>query len=118
MLNLLLQADYIPVAPVHPRLLLNDNVSDTWDPGFPGGGVNGRLAAIAARANSGNATATADWATLRGLATTGITPTAFRNGADEQSLDFVMAYGLTYLLYHKLADDASANPYALAYITG
>lgn len=113
----LLMADYQPIAPSHPRLLLNDTVSDTWDPGYPGGGINGRLSAIAARANGGNVAAAADWASLRALAPTGGTPN-FANASDEGNLDGVLVYALNYLLYHKLGNDASADPYALALYNG
>jgi hypothetical protein len=40
----------------HPRLLINDQIPDTWDPAdYPGGGTNGRLKAISDRIISGAA---------------------------------------------------------------
>ena len=119
-INLMLQDDYVPSStPAHPRLLLNDTVKDTWDPGsYPGNGTSGRLAAITDRVSGGNTAATADWGTLRTLAPTGGTPSAFGNVQDEASLDQVMAYGLSYLIYHRAGNDASANPYAAALYNG
>src|ERR1022692_3120526 len=63
----------------HPRMWLNNTIADTWDPtNFPGGGTNGRLAAIVSRicGNSScsvagtSATAYADFQGLLTLAPT------------------------------------------------
>ncbi len=103
----------------HPRMLLNERIGDTWNSSaYPGGGSNGRLSAVTARANGGNATATADWTTLRAIVPTGGTPSAFSNYQDEGSFDYVLAYGLSYAMYHKVGNDAVADSYALALYNG
>ena len=51
----------------HPRLLINDTITDTWEP------AKTRLAAIEQRVMGGNATATSDFAML--LNVPGILPT-------------------------------------------
>ena len=47
----------------HPRILINNQIPDTWDASYPGAG-NGRLQAIAARATTTSAAAISDYTAL------------------------------------------------------
>jgi len=90
----------------HPRLLINDTLTDTWQPPAK------RLAARSALALGGNATAAADLASLKALCASS-TP-SFYNSTDEGYSNSVMAYALIYAYYHYAGNDVTANPYAAA----
>jgi hypothetical protein len=91
------------VITTHPRLLMNDTVPDTWEPGKP------RLTAVQQRAFGA---ASADLASLKKLASSA-NPT-FYNANDEGALNSVLAYAMLYAIYHKAGQDSTANPYAEA----
>jgi len=90
----------------HPRLLINNTVTDTWQPAAT------RLAARSALALGGDATAAANFATLKALCTSN-NPT-FYNSTDEGYSNSVMAYAYVYAIYHYAGQDSTANSYAQA----
>src|ERR1035441_130050 len=105
----------------HPRMWLNNTIADTWDPtNFPGGGTNGRLAAIVSRicGNSScsvagtSATAYADFQGLLTLAPTAGSGLSGFSIAAEGGLATMQAYEFVYLVFHTLGNDTLANPYA------
>ena len=105
----------------HPRLLINDQIADTWDPsGFAGSG-SGRLSAMVSRICGNSAcsvagTSAAQYADWTGFI--GELPISAGNpylgGAPDGNLSLIKNYALAYALYHKSGNDAAANPFAAA----
>ncbi len=93
--------------PAHPRMILNDTVADTWESG------KSRLAAVSQRALGGNATAAADFTSLKTYLTSS-SPSLGQYSSTDANLNIVLDYGLAYLVYHKAGNDTAANPYAAA----
>lgn len=104
-----------------PRMLINDEIPDTWDPvHFPGAG-NGRLSAIVSRTcgNSAcsiagtSAQAFADFNSLRNVVDlTNPAIPSYGNAADEGLVFSAMDWAYAYQIFHKLGNDAIADQYA------
>lgn len=90
----------------HPRMFMNSTIADTWQ------GPTSRLDARSALMFGGNATAVADFNTLKALCTSSA-PT-FYNVGDEGYMNTPFAYSMLYQVYHHAGNDATANPYAAA----
>src|SRR6476659_8156534 len=99
------------IAP-HARLLLNDTVADTWQPGKT------RLEAITQRALPGGVSqAIADFTKLRADIASEA-PALGESSNQDANLNRLLAYALAYQIYHKAGQDAQANKYAAAAWTG
>jgi hypothetical protein len=104
------------VIATHPRMLLNDTITDTWEP------AKTRLTAVTQRicGNSAcsiagsSATAFSDWGTMKAILS-GSPSYSFAH--DEGLTINAQAWSFAYLLYHKLGNDTAANPYAAAMYT-
>ncbi len=92
----------------HPRLILNDTIPDTWQPGQT------RLSAVVQRVTGGGATqAAADFGVLKsGLTST--TPDFGNSSNEDANLNLLLNYALAYQIYHKAKQDNLANSYAAA----